>query len=197
MKAEKKPSNQALRARKDLLEAAARLTKDGRKPTMEEVAKEALVSRATAYRYFKNIDALMLEAPLDAVVGRPEEMFDGDESGNAEERIAAAEAAMHETVYRNEAQLRLILANSILRDAADVSLPKRQNRRMPLIEAALATSRDRFTKGNYRTLCAALAMIFGTESIIVCRDVLGIDVKAAKEVKRWAVKALVRAAMRK
>jgi len=196
MKTDKTPGNRALRARKDLLQAAARLTKDGRKPTMEEVAKEALVSRATAYRYFKNIDALLVEAPLDAAVGRPEDMFANDRSEDPEARIAAAEAAMHEVVFRNEAQLRVLLANAIQRDSAGGAAPKRQNRRTPLIEAALATSRHRFTDGNYRMLCSALAMIIGTESMIVCQDVLGIDEKAAKKAKAWAVKALVRAALR-
>ena len=195
MMKEAKFSNRQLRARKDLLQAAARLTKDGGKPTMEEVAKEALISRATAYRYFKNIDALLLEAPLDAAVGCPESMFEGDASTDPEKRVEAAEAAMHELCYRNEAQLRVMLANSIGRDAPDGDSPVRQNRRGALIEAALATSKERFTPENYETLCAALAMIFGTESMIVCKDVIGIDEKTARKVKSWAVKALVRAAM--
>ena len=54
---DRKPSNQELRTRKDLLLAARRLLKQGLRPTMDEVAKEALISRATAYRYFKNVDA--------------------------------------------------------------------------------------------------------------------------------------------
>lgn len=188
-------SNRQLRARKDLLQAAARLTKDGGKPTMDEVAKEALISRATAYRYFKNIEALLLEAPLDAAAGNPEAMFEGDDSTDPEKRIDAAEAAMHEICYRNERQLRVMLANSIGRDPSQDDAPVRQNRRGALIEAALATSKDRFSPSSYKTLCAALAIIFGTESMIVCRDVLGIDEKTAREVKSWAVKALVRAAM--
>ncbi|HYN45985.1 MAG TPA: TetR family transcriptional regulator, partial [Allosphingosinicella sp.] len=44
--------NQKSRTRKDLLRAAAQLMKVGRSPTLEEVAQEAEVSRATAYRYF-------------------------------------------------------------------------------------------------------------------------------------------------
>ena len=122
-------------------------------------------------------------------------MFAGDASTDPEKRIDAAEAALHELAYRNEAQLRLLLAQSVARDPCDVSLPKRQNRRAALIEAALATSRRRFTDTNYRKLCAALAIIFGTESMIVCQDVLGIDEKTARRVKSWAVKALVRAAL--
>ncbi|MFN3628321.1 MAG: TetR family transcriptional regulator, partial [Parvibaculum sp.] len=45
-------ANQKRRTRKDLLQAAARLLKEGRNPSLEEIAEEALVSRATAYRYF-------------------------------------------------------------------------------------------------------------------------------------------------
>ena len=40
--------NQRYRTRKDLLDAAARLLKAGRSPSLEEVAAEAKVSRATA-----------------------------------------------------------------------------------------------------------------------------------------------------
>ena len=57
--------NQRRRTRKDLLQAAARLMKQGRKPNLEDIAAEALVSRATAYRYFPSVEALLVEASLD------------------------------------------------------------------------------------------------------------------------------------
>jgi len=64
-----------------------------------------------------------------------------------------------------------------------------------LIEAALATSRHRFRDEDYQRLCGALAMIFGPESMLVFRDVLRIDEKTARQIKSWAVQALVRAAL--
>lgn len=194
MTSERKPSNQELRTRKDLLLAAGRLIKEGRKPTMDEVAQEALISRATAYRHFPSVDALLVEVPVDAAMIDPEEMFAGDASQDAEARVERAEASIHEVVYRNEAQLRIILANSIGRGLEQKG-PTRQNRRLPLIEAALATTRERFSDEDYRKLCAALALIFGPESMIVFRDVLGVDEEAAREVKSWAVRALVRSAL--
>lgn len=169
--------------------------KQGRKPTMDEVAKEALVSRATAYRCFRNVEALLIEAPVDAAVGTLEEIFAHNASTDPEARVDEAEAAMHRTVYDNEAQLRIVLANSITRVLEDESVPIRQNRRGPLIEAALATARHRFRDEDYEVLCAALAMIFGTEAMIVARDVIRIDDKTARKVKSWAVRALVRAAL--
>lgn len=191
----RKPSNQELRTRKDLLSAASRLMKQGRTPTMEEVAEEALVSRATAYRHFPKIEALLVEAPLDAAIADPTELFADDPSDDVEERIDRAEASLHAMAYQNEAQLRIMLANSIRRDLTDDSIPGRQNRRLPLIEAALTPARRRLSDADYERLCAALALIFGPESMIVFRDVLGIDPDAARAVKSWAVRALVRAAL--
>jgi hypothetical protein len=67
---------------------------------------------------------------------------------------------------------------------------------MPLIEAALAPARDRLTPAAYARLCAALAMIFGPESMVVFSDVLGLDARAARRVKSWAAQSLVRAALK-
>jgi len=190
-----KPSNQELRTRKDLLRAAGRLIKSGRKPNMDEVAAEAMVSRATAYRHFRNIEALLAEAPVDAAMQDPEALFADDPSIDPEVRIDKAEASMHELVYDNESQLRVMLAYSIGRDLKDETIPARQNRRAALIETALAPARERFRRADYDRLCAALAMILGPESMIVFRDVLRVDRKTARSVKSWAVRALVRAAL--
>src|SRR6185503_648192 len=72
--------NQKTRTRKDLLQAAARLMKQGGPPTLEEVAEEALVSRATAYRYFPRVEALMVEAAVDVAVPEPSVLFRDEDS---------------------------------------------------------------------------------------------------------------------
>lgn len=166
---------------------------------MNEVAAEARVSRATAYRYFPSVEALMVEAPLEGKVPAPESVFaPGDASTDPAERADRAEAALHEACFRSEAQLRLMLAASLHRSCREPRrgpVPLRQNRRTPLIEAALAPARRRFSSRAYSRLCASLALIFGTESMIVFRDVLGMDARAARQVKRWAVRALVAAAL--
>jgi AcrR family transcriptional regulator len=196
-------SNQRHRTRKDLLAAAARLLKGGRAPDMDAVAAEAMVSRATAYRYFPSIEALLIEAPLEGAVPEPHDVFAGDDSTDPALRIDKAEAALHESVYRNEALLRVMLAASLERKAqgegaaaaATDGIPIRQNRRTPLIEAALAPARDRLTDAAYEKLRAALALIFGVESMVVFSDVLGLDEKTARQVNSWAARALVRAAI--
>ena len=48
----------------------------------------------------------------------------------------------------------------------------RQNRRTPLIEAALAPARKQFRPADLEMLIKALALIIGTEALVVFRDVL-------------------------
>ena len=186
-------SNQRYRTRKDLIAAAARLMRDGRKPSLEEVAEAALVSRATAYRYFPSIEALLVEASVDIATPDAAVLF-GNDTTDPEARIDRAEAAMHRMAFDNEKAIRLMLAAALGRGDRD-DVPVRQNRRSALIEAALAPARGRFKKASYERLKAALALIFGSESMIVFKDVLRLDEKTAREVKSWAVRALVRAAL--
>ncbi|MGH8616749.1 MAG: TetR/AcrR family transcriptional regulator [Burkholderiales bacterium] len=189
--------NQKMRTRKDLLQAAARLLKRGRKPNLDEIAGEALVSRATAYRYFPSVDTLLLEASLDVVVPEAAEIFVGGSSDDPVVRLERADAALHEMILANEAPLRMMLAQSLERRARGTEegdIPARQNRRTPLIEAALAPARGQLRPAALKPLTRALALIIGTEAMVVCKDVLQLDEAEARKVRRWAIRALVEAA---
>jgi AcrR family transcriptional regulator len=188
--------NQKQRTRKDLLDAAARLISDGRRPSLDEVAEAALVSRATAYRYFASIDALLLEASVhlaapDATIlalASPTDPVD---------RLQTVDDAFETMIARNEAPLRLMLARILERSAksdAPSELPARQNRRSPLIEAALEPSQGHIAPDVFETLVSALSIVIGTESFVVTKDVLQLSEAQAREVRRWAIKALVGAA---
>ena len=63
--------NQRLRTRKDLLEAGLRLSSEGGQPSLEDIAEAAMVSRATAYRYFPNVEALLWAYALPHLWFRP------------------------------------------------------------------------------------------------------------------------------
>jgi AcrR family transcriptional regulator len=188
--------NQRRRTRKDLLEAASRLMKQGRKPSLEEVAEAALVSRATAYRYFASIEALLVEAALDVVAPSPEEVFKGAPATDPVARIERVDAAFDTMMAANEAGLRMMLARSMERATAagGANLPKRQNRRSPLIEAALAPAGKQFKPADLQMLSRALALIIGTEGMVVFKDVLQISDAEARKVRRWAIRALVETA---
>ena len=191
--------NQRTRTRKDLLQAASRLIKQGRLPTLEEVAEEALVSRATAYRYFPNVDALLIEAPLESAAPNPDDLFRDATSDDPVERLERVDGALADMIAANEPPLRLMLASSLQRSVnADGKgdVPSRQNRRTPLIEAALAPARGQFTPEALTALTRSLSLIIGTESMIVLKDVLRLDEEDSRQVRQWAIRALVDAARR-
>ena len=187
--------NQKSRTRKDLLRAAARLMKEGRNPTLEDVAEEALVSRATAYRYFPGVEALLIEAALDVAMPSGEELFAADDSTDAVERLRRVDRAVAGMMRANEPALRLMLIHSLQRgfDSAGI-LPERQNRRTPLIEAALAPTRDEFAPAQLDRLVKALALVIGTESMVAFKDVLQLDEDEADAIRNWMISALVKAA---
>ncbi|HSV53900.1 MAG TPA: helix-turn-helix domain-containing protein [Burkholderiaceae bacterium] len=189
--------NQKRRTRKDLLQAAARLMKQGRRPSLEEIAEEAIVSRATAYRYFPSVEALLLEASLDVAAPEADELFSSGSPDDPVARVERVDTALHEMILANETPLRMFLAHSLeqrARGGDDAELPARQNRRTPLIEAALAPARNQFKPASLKTLSQALALIVGTEAMVVCKDVLQLDDAQTRKVKRWAIRALVEAA---
>lgn len=191
--------NQRRRTRQDLLRAAARLMRQGRKPSLEEVAEEALVSRATAYRYFPNADALLLEASFDVAIPGPDELFrDGPPGDDPAARLERVDTALHDVTVANEAALRMMLSQSVVRalGGEDGATPVRQNRRTPLIEAALEPARDGLAPAALDLLGKAVALLVGPEAIVVCKDVLQLDDAEARRVKRWAIRALVEAARR-
>ncbi len=191
--------NQKSRTRKDLLRAASRLLKEGRSPTLEEVAEEAMVSRATAYRYFSGVEALLVEAALD--VAMPDESFFAeDASDDVIARLLRADRAVAAMIAENETALRAMLVHSLQRGmegaGQGVVLPVRQNRRTPLIEQALAPARPTLPPEAFTRLARALALVIGTESMLAFKDVLSLDDDEAADLRAWMIRALVAAALR-
>jgi AcrR family transcriptional regulator len=192
--------NQIGRTRKDLLQAAARLLKQGRKPSLDEVAEAARVSRATAYRYFPGVESLLVEAVVDVAVPEASDLFGAGSSNDPVKRLHRADEALHKAIAENEVPLRMMLAHSLeqrAKEAVEGAVPVRQNRRTPLIEAALEPAQDQFDPKQLETLRSALALIIGTEAMVVFKDVLQLDDVAARNVRRWAIEALVGAAKRR
>lgn len=194
-------SNQKWRTRKDLLRAAATLMNEGRKPSLDEIAEAAHISRATAYRYFPNVEALLLEAALDLAAPEANVLFTDENETDPVARVTRVDAAFHDMMEANEIPLRMMLAASMERSVAKTNgndaedeLPARQNRRSPLIEEALAPARSAFKPADLDKLQKTLALIIGTESMVVFKDVLQLGDKEAREVTRWAIRTLIEGA---
>lgn len=192
-------TNQRLRTRKDLLDAASRIMAQGKTPTLEEVAADAKVSRATAYRYFPSMDALLLEAGIE--VGAPDvaRILANAPADDPVERALAVDSAFNDMVLANEGPIRVFLAHSLQQNVLESggsSAPVRQNRRSPAIDAALAPLQSKLAAKDLLMLKRALALLIGGESVFICKDVLGLNEKDMRAVKAWAVRALVTHALK-
>ncbi|TAL34743.1 MAG: TetR family transcriptional regulator [Phenylobacterium sp.] len=171
--------------------------REGKRPTFEEIAEAALVSRATAYRYFPGLEALMFEAGLDVAMPTPEVFFEGDTSTDPVARLDRLEAALFRMIAENEAPMRMLLARSLQRSVDpdhDPAVPVRQNRRRGLIAAALAPARSQFGAAEFDTLSKALVLLLGIEAEVAFKDVMRVDAAEAARIRRWMIRALVEAA---
>ncbi len=191
-------ANQKARTRQAIVRAAGALLARGGKPSLDEIAAEAKVSRATAYRYFPGLDALLSEAAVDGLIPEPNDLLGAGAPADPFERLAAVDDMFDRACREREAALRLMLARTLERSVgrkADAP-PLRQNRRGPLIEQALAPLAARLGPARIERLVQALTMVVGTEGFIALNDVAGLSAGQAREVRRWAIDALVGAALR-
>lgn len=188
---------QRSRTRKAIVRAAARLIERGERPGLDEVAAEAEVSRATAYRYFPGLDALLSEATVDALVPEPDAVFAAAAPDDVAARLVLVDDTFDRVTRQGEVALRMMLARILERSAlqGQGEEPLRQNRRTPMIERALAPLGDRLAPAARQRLAQALAMVIGTEGFIALNDVVGLNESEAREVRRWAIDALLAAAL--
>jgi AcrR family transcriptional regulator len=185
--------NQKLRTRKALFEAARQLMEQGKEPSIDEVAEVAMVSRATAYRYFPNHQTLIMEAMLDAKFADAEEVLRDADPQDAAERAARVNKYLFD-LDELEVPLRLFLSAS-LSDwvKSDGKADVRSGRRVPMLELALEPVREQLDEDSYKKLLHALTAMVGIEAYVALRDVAKLSPEESKEVMGWAVKVLVNA----
>src|ERR1700677_1680384 len=86
----KERRNQKERTRRAIVEACLELIRRGQPVTMPEVAKAALVSEATAYRYFPDLASLLSKALAEDWPDPTEALAPVEMSNDPVERVAFA-----------------------------------------------------------------------------------------------------------
>ena len=136
-------SNQKARTWSALLQAAIELVREGRPPSMPEAAERALISAATAYRYFPSADELWDEASQSVVYLAPR-MRDAEERVDAVgddpiERLEALVRSAGFLMLEEQAPFRRLALRALERwfdqegEPADQRVPNRERRRQHLI----------------------------------------------------------------
>jgi AcrR family transcriptional regulator len=115
--------NQRARTRRAIVDAARSLIESGGLVTMALIADRALVSEATAYRYFNDLPAVIAEA-LTGLWPTPEEaLMPVAGSRDPGERIACAAQALLRRVLTYEGSTRAMIAATIARPGSADARP--------------------------------------------------------------------------
>jgi AcrR family transcriptional regulator len=191
--------NQKRRTRAAILEAAVELLEQGKQPTVAEVADAALVSRATAYRYFPTQEYLLSEAALNSIPDEVNAVLDAMAATPAVDvRLDAVVQAIQERTVRQEPGFRTLLRLSLDQpfdssDEREASERKRRGgRRLDWIEQALRPIWGDLDEQTKEHLLGALSLCMGIEALVVLRDVCGFSPQRAVEISRWMAQAILR-----
>jgi AcrR family transcriptional regulator len=190
-------TNQKARTRADLLQAAIALIRNGERPTVEEAALAAGVSKRTAYRYFVSQDHLLADAALEGLRAVLGDMIEkGLDADDAPSRLSALAIAMNKLAISHEAELRVMIRASLDTPRTNAGESTRGQRRMDWINTALAPARGQLNDDLYDKLASALAVSLGIDALIILRDICGLSPDRIESVMTWSAQALFDAAMK-
>jgi AcrR family transcriptional regulator len=183
--------------KKVMLATAMELMERGAIPSVSEVAEAASVSRATAYRYFPS-QAVMIQEAVGEALGPILDWH--SDLGDAEERISQLIAFAYPRMETYETTLRAALQLAIQQRARlqagtlGEEEPIVRGHRKELLGEALRPLKGKLRRPAFDRLTQSLSLIFGTEALVVLKDIWGLDGDEARRVAVWAAHALVRAA---
>jgi AcrR family transcriptional regulator len=166
--------NQKKRTRMAIIEACREIIRSGTPVAMPDVAKAALVSEATAYRYFPDLAALLNEA-LAGLWLSPAEAL-GPVAGSADpvERIAVACEFLLRGVLTYSGAVRAMIAATITRPELAATRP---GFRFGLIDEALAPLGDPGAATDPAELAQLrkdLVAVVSAEALFVLTDLAGL-----------------------
>ena len=160
-------ANQKLRTHNAIVQAAVELMRTGREVTMLEVAKAALVSEATAYRYFPDLASLLQEAMAGQMPTPEEALQSVADSRDPVERVAAATEHLLRLVLTYQGATRAMIAATVTRPAAAGTRPAM---RFGLIDHALAPLDGTLDPSALAQLKNDLAVVVSAEALFCLTD---------------------------
>jgi AcrR family transcriptional regulator len=183
--------NQKTRTREALIAAARELLSEGVNPTMEGVAVRASISRTTAYRYFRNLPAL-LAAAFPHIEERS--LLGPDPPAEPAARLEKVIDDQTGRVLTYEPEMRAVLRLSLAGERPP-ELPMHRGLRVIWIEDALAPLRGRLPDEQVTRLVHGIGATLGIEAFVWLTDIAGVSREEAVTIMRSNASALLRAAL--
>jgi AcrR family transcriptional regulator len=171
-------ANQKTRTRRAIVEACRELVRTGSDVTMPEVAKRALVSEATAYRYFPDLVSLLGETIDGLWPSSAEALQPVASSSDPVERVAFACEFLLRGVLSYQGAVRAMISGTITRPGLAAIRP---GIRFGLIDYALAPFERDFaaSDGRLAQLKRDLAVVISAEALFTLTDQCGLSPDAA------------------
>jgi len=162
-------ANQKTRTRRAIVDAGRELVRTGSDVTMPEVARRALVSEATAYRYFPDLTSLLAET-IDGLWPSPAEALRPvASSDDPVERVRFACEFLLRGVLSYQGAVRAMISGTITRPGL---APARPGIRFGLIDHALAPFGD---GADLAQLRRDLAVTVSAEALFTLLDLCGLS----------------------
>jgi AcrR family transcriptional regulator len=162
-------ANQKTRTRRAIVDACRELVRTGADVTMPEVARRALVSEATAYRYFPDLTSLLAET-IDGLWPSPDEaLAPVASSADPVERVLFACEFLLRGVLSYQGAVRAMISGTITRRGL---APARPGIRFGLIDGALAPFGD---GPGLTQLRRDLAVVISAEALFTLTDLCGLS----------------------
>lgn len=157
---------------------------------MPEAAERALVSVATAYRYFRTAEELWEDAVLFSAAAFIDtealEVAIVAAGDDVEARVEVVVRAVGWGFIDHEVMARQLMKTSLDRwfaqqGSEEAPRPVRPGQRNKWNALALEPLRDKLEDFEVDSLVEALGFVVGTEAVVVLLDALGLSPEAAKE----------------
>lgn len=182
---------QKMKTREKLLFAANALMINGKEISVEQVAIEAGVSKATAYRYFSSKEILQKEASLHSISENKEDLFSTFDEDDIEGRLEILIQYHHDLLTKNEIEFRLFLS-AVMQDSVQNNANySRAGRRILLIEEALISLKKKTSKERFSKVVSSISVILGIESISVLKDLCGMNNDNILETWKWMIDKII------
>jgi AcrR family transcriptional regulator len=171
--------NQKARTRTAIVDATRGLIQAGAEITMPAVARAALVSEATAYRYFPDLMSLLREA-MTGIWPGPEEALAGlADSPDPVERVAAAAEVLLRRVLAAQGAVRAMISASITRPELAAGRPGYRFGLIDYALAPLAATLGAADPERFAMLKTELAIVVSAEALFTLTDLCGLAPEAA------------------
>ena len=188
-------TNQKARTQRAIVGACVELIRQRRPVTMPEVAKAAMVSEATAYRYFPDLASLLAKALAEDWPTPAEALAPVEASKDPIERVAFATRFLLRGVAERQVVVRSMISATMVQP--ELSGRARPGIRFGLIEQALAPFLDVFQVADPQLLAQLrldLAVVVSAEALFSLTDLCGLSVEDAIDSAEKTARTLTAAA---